>query len=86
MKKSIDESTTNDPQNHQKQKENIKIEAKFGKMEPRGGKNRIEARKMIQDGARQPPTAAMVAHPRLWCKAGAPFWRPKLIKIGEKMI
>ena len=40
-------------------------------MEPRGVNNRIEARKMTQDNARQPPRAAIVAHPGLWRSLGS---------------
>ena len=54
-------------------------------MEPRGGKNRIRARKMTQDSARQLPRAAMVAQTRLWWKAGVPKWRPKWTKIDEQI-
>ena len=54
------------------------------KMEPRGGKNRIGARKMTQDSARQLPRAAMVAQTRLSRTAGVPKWRPKSTKIDEK--
>ena len=55
-------------------------------MEPRGGKNRIRARKMTQDSARQLPRAVMVAQTRLWWNSGVPKWRPKSTKIDEKNI
>ena len=57
----------------------------WSKMEPRGVNNRIEARKMTQDSARQPPRAAKAAQTGLWCKAWAPKWIPKSTKIDEKI-
>ena len=74
----LPESLKNGPQNQ-------KMEARFDqqsiKMEPRGGKNRIRARKMTQDSARQLPRAAMVAQTRLSHTAGV----PKSTKINEQI-
>jgi hypothetical protein len=56
------------------------------KMEPRGATNRIGARKMTQDSARQRQRAAQEAYPVLSRKAGASKWMPKSIKIHENSI
>ena len=40
---------------------------------------------MTQDSARQPPRAAMVAHPGLSRTAGGSKWKPKSTKIVEKI-
>ena len=78
----LPESLKNGPQN---QKMEARFDQKSLKIEPRGGKNRMRARKLTQDSVRQLPRAAMVAQTRLSGNSEVPKWRPKSTKIDENM-